>query len=476
MKTQAELAEILETLEAAAYRKQYRRFDFFQPYDKQRQFFAYGATKRERLLTAGNQQGKTEAGGFEVACHLTGEYPSWWAGRRWDRPTRGWIAGESSLAVRDTQQKKLCGEPGVATLFGTGLIPKDAFTDKPSLGRGVTDAFDTIQVRHKSGGTSIARFKSYEQGRTKFQGETLDWVWNDEECDITIYSEELARITATGGMVFTTFTSMQGETALVLRFQDQSSDRAVVQMGLKDAKHIPESQHEQIIAGFMPYEREARVWGGIMRGEGRVFTMPDEALTEEPLTYIPAYWPRLWGIDPGIGHPFGAVLIIWDRDNDVIHVHHTVRIIDGLPINHWEAMRPIGAGVPVAWPKDAGDREKGSGEPLADQYRRLGAVMLHKHAMFEDGSVSTEAGIREMDERMRTGRFKVAAHLGDWFAEYRNYHRKGGQIVKIRDDLMSATRFAVVMKRYARCVALGAHRSRVVGDTIATGVDFDVFA
>ena len=27
----------------------------------------------------------------------------------------------------------------------------------------------------------MARFKSYEQGRVKFQGETLDWLWFDEE-------------------------------------------------------------------------------------------------------------------------------------------------------------------------------------------------------------------------------------------------------------------------------------------------------
>jgi hypothetical protein len=82
------------------------------PYPKQREFFDAGRTKRERLLIAGNQNGKTHAGGFEAALHLTGDYPDWWQGRRFEKPTRGWIAGETSLAVRDIQQKKLCGEPG----------------------------------------------------------------------------------------------------------------------------------------------------------------------------------------------------------------------------------------------------------------------------------------------------------------------------------------------------------------------------
>jgi hypothetical protein len=97
----------------SAEQKQFNRLAYFDAYPKQREFFELGATKRERLLMAGNQLGKTEAGAFEAACHLTGRYPSWWKGRRWDRPVRCWFAGETSTAVRDTQQKKLCGEPGV---------------------------------------------------------------------------------------------------------------------------------------------------------------------------------------------------------------------------------------------------------------------------------------------------------------------------------------------------------------------------
>ncbi len=55
----------------------------------------------------------------------------------------------------------------------------------------------------------------------------------------------------------------------------------------------------------------------------------------------------------------------------------------------------------------------------------------------------------EMLERMESGRFKVFAHLGDWFQEFKLYHRKDGKVVKKLDDLMSATRYAVMMKRKA---------------------------
>lgn len=476
-RTDAELLAIAEGLEAAVERRQFGgQILFFQPYAKQREFFDQGATKRERLLIAGNQNGKTHAGGFEAALHLTGEYPEWWRGRRFDKPTKGWIAGETSLAVRDIQQKKLCGEPGVEAAFGTGMIPKAAFADRPSLARGVTDAYDTIQVRHKSGGISVGRFKSYEQGRAKFQGETLDWLWFDEEPPEDVYAEGLTRTVATGGMSYMTFTPLKGRSAVVLRFLDEPSpDRGVVSMTIDDALHIPAERRAQIIAAYLPHEREARARGVPILGSGRIFITPEEAIVEPPIEYIPAHWLKLWGIDIGIGHPFAAVLILWDRDNDVVHVHHAIRMADALPMVHARAMKQIGAGVPVAWPKDAGDREKGSGEPVSKLYKAEQLLMLPQQATWPDGSVSTEAGIMEWDERERTGRLKVAAHLSEWFEERRFYHRKDGLIVKIKDDLMSATRIALMMKRFGRAVQLGSHAARRMVPGVTPGTDFDLF-
>jgi phage terminase large subunit-like protein len=478
VKSEAELRDILEVLEAAAYRKRYGgQILFFEPYVKQREFFDMGATRRERLLIAGNQNGKTHAGGYEAALHLTGEYPEWWRGRRFERPTKGWVAGETSVAVRDIQQRKLCGEPGVEMAFGAGMIPKDAFVDKPSLARGVTDAYDTIQIRHRSGGISIARFKSYEQGRPKFQGESLDWIWFDEEPPEDIYSEGLTRTAATGGMAFVTFTPLKGRSSVVIRFLDEPSpDRGVVMMTIDDALHIPPAERARIIAGYLPHEREARARGVPMLGSGRIFLTPEEGIREPPIEFVPAYWVKLWGIDIGIGHPFAAVLILWDKDADVVHVHHAIRMADALPIIHAAAMKPIGAAVPVAWPKDVGDREKGSGEPIAKLYKAQQLLMLPEQATWPDGSVSTEAGIKEWDERETTGRLKVAAHLSDWLEERRFYHRKDGQIVKIKDDLMSATRVALMMKRFAKPVQLGGRRMpRDAQGSIAAGTDFDLF-
>ena len=392
MADNAALRELMETLEAASDRQRYRKIEFWKPYPKQKKFIELGKTKRERLLMAGNQNGKSDTGGFETAKHLTGRYGDDWVGRRWDRPVRAWADGETGLLVRDVQQKKLCGPPGVEADFGTGFIPKEDFVDK-SLARGVTDAFDTIQVKHYRSdctcdGTSTLTFKSYEQGRTKHQGEPIDFDWCDEEPPEDVYSEIVTRTTATGGMVFTTFTPLQGMSNVVRKFlQEVSATRAVVTMTIEDAEHIPADKRAEIIEAWPAHERDARARGIPMMGSGRIFPYPHEMLMEPPLTHIPPYWTKLWGVDFGVGHPFGAALILWDKDNDVIHLHHTIRIAGALPLQHAYPMKMIGRNVPVAWPQDGTLRSKdGTGETLAASYRKQGGlIMLPDHATWPDG-------------------------------------------------------------------------------------------
>jgi hypothetical protein len=78
--------------------------------------------------------------------------------------------------------------------------------------------------------------------------------------------------------------------------------------------------------------------------------------------------------------------------------------------------------------------------------------VLHEYAHYLEGetkSVSVEAGLMDMLQRMQSGRFKVFKHLNDWFEEFRLYHRRHGKVVKEGDDLMAATRYAIMMLRFA---------------------------
>jgi phage terminase large subunit-like protein len=413
-------------------------------------------------LMAGNRVGKTFCGAAEMACHLTGRYPEWWEGRRFARPIKAWAGNDTSLNTRDIVQSKLCGPYGVEALQGSGAIPKDAVNwhKDVSMARGVSDAYDTVLVRHAGGQQSILTFKSYEQGRKKWQGEAVDVIWYDEEPPTEIYSEGTARLAPTvageeRGIEYLTFTPLEGKTEVVRMFlEEDSPDRGVVYMGLDDAEHISPEERERTIRSYRPHEREARTKGTPLMGSGRVFQAPEDVIREEAMAQLPRHWPKLWSIDFGggeeTGHPFAAVLEAWDRDADAIHVIHAFRTKDGRPMDHAKAMKPWGADIPVAWPRDGKNREIGSGLPLSKYYRDEGLMMLPDHATFPDGSVSTEAGVQEMDDRMTTGRYKVAAHLGDWFEEYRNYYRKDGKIIKIRDDIMSASRIGVMAKRFAR--------------------------
>lgn len=166
---------------------------------------------------AGNQLGKTLSGGAEAAMHLTGRYPDWWRGRRWDRPVRAWAGSETNEVTRDGVQRYLIGEPKDERQWGTGMVPK-ACLAATTRRQGVPHALDGALVRHVSGGNSMLGFKSYDQGRTKWQGETLDFVWFDEEPDSEIYYEGLTRTNATGGMVYLTFTPLKGMSEVVDTF------------------------------------------------------------------------------------------------------------------------------------------------------------------------------------------------------------------------------------------------------------------
>jgi len=224
--------------------------------------------------------------------------------------------------------------------------------------------------------------------------------------------------------------------------------RHITRMTIDDAEHYTAEQRAAILASYPEHERDARTKGLPQFGSGLVFPVHDEAIACAPCA-IPAHWYRIVGLDFGYDHPFAAVSLAWDKDADVIYVTAEYAERQQTPITHAGAIRPWGEWIPCAWPHDGLQHDKGSGEELAAQYRRQGLNVLPEHATHEEGGYGVEAGISELLDRMKTGRFKVFSTLSGWFAEKRGYHRKNGMIVKERDDLLSATRVAVMMRRFA---------------------------
>ena len=441
------MEEYVKVLEEIRYRKSVNKLKLYAPYTKQRDFHAAGLTKRERLLRAGNQMGKSFCSGAEAAYHATGLYPDWWQGRRFTTRTRGWVGGPSGELTRDGMQRILMGAPDE---WGTGWIPKANIVDI-SRATGVRDLIDTVTVKHVSGTTSRIKFKSYDQGRLRWQAETLDWVVYDEEPPEDIYTEGLSRTNATGGLVWLAFTPLLGMTGTVRRFlTEESPDRSDTNMTIEDAEHIPEADRVKIIASYAPHERDARTRGIPILGSGRIFPVSDDSLMV-PSFPIPAHWPQIGAIDFGWDHPTAAVKLAWDRDADVVYVTQCHKMREATPVMHAITLKPWGSELPWAWPHDGLQHDKGSGDQLAELYRRQGMKMLPERAQYEgERGSGVEAGLMDMLDRMQTDRWKVFSHLSEWFDELRLYHRKDGRVVKQHDDAMSASRYGLMMLRFAK--------------------------
>jgi phage terminase large subunit-like protein len=185
-----------------------------------------GSPHRERLALCANRVGKSEGmGGYETALHLTGRYPKWWVGRRFERPVEFWAAGKTNEGTRDIVQKILLGETvwrGARKIVdGTGLIPAEDLGET-TWKRGI-NLIDKIRIRHRSGGWSELGLKSYEQGRGSFEGTAKHGIWFDEEPSLEVYVEALVRTMTLNGVVLLTFTPMEGMSQVVMEFLPDGS-------------------------------------------------------------------------------------------------------------------------------------------------------------------------------------------------------------------------------------------------------------
>jgi Terminase RNaseH-like domain len=265
-------------------------------------------------------------------------------------------------------------------------------------------------------------------------------------------------------MLLIGFTPLRGMSQISIRYrQEFSADRTYVQFGIDDVPaggHIKPGDRARILAGYPEHEREARARGEPMLGEGKVYKTPEADIIEDvdPLTF-PTYWKWGYGMDIGIDHPWACVLMAWDTDQDVIHLVAELRVSGQTPGQHFALMRALEQRIfnrhmdfPVAWPADAGTRDRGSGEPVKNLYKQYGLRMMAETATHANmkgvAANSLEGGIQEIDLRERNGKWKVARSCICYLEERRLYHRKDGEITRLRDDALSAGRYGMMMRRF----------------------------
>jgi hypothetical protein len=128
---------------------------------------------------------------------------------------------------------------------------------------------------------------------------------------------------------------------------------------------------------------------------------------------IPGYARWIVGIDFGFGHPFAAVLIAWTHDIGQIWVIDSFRMERSSALYHTQRIHSMTRGlrIPVAWPHDGQASDKGSGLPLAGQYKSFGTNLLAGHAV-NDGTKTNavEPALEEMRELMFGGKLTIAGH------------------------------------------------------------------
>jgi phage terminase large subunit-like protein len=452
--SEAEEIELLTLLEAeAAYQRTHRLQALFPAtgrfarthYPKHLAFFAAGADHRERLFISANRIGKTRAACYELALHLTGQYPAWWTGKRFTHPIRAWAAGTTSKKVKEILQEELFGPVGQ---WGTGVLPQDSFVRPPTkAASSVADLIDSALIRHTSGGHSVLTLKYYEQGREAFEGTFQDVILEDEEPPLTVHTECVMRTmdtTGTGqgnGLVLTTFTPLEGLSDTVLHFLPDGQIPEQPSQGTKwignatwdDVPHLDAATKAAMLAAIPAYQRDARTRGIPVLGAGVIYPVEESAYLVDPFE-LPKHWKRAYALDVGWNRT-AALWGAYDAEADTWYLYHEHYRGEAEPSVHAAACKAPGAWIPGVIDPAARGRSQTDGTILLETYQQLG---LHLSVALN----AVEAGIYAVLERLTQGRLKVFTTLSNWRKEARLYRRdEKGRIVKTDDHLCDCTRY-----------------------------------
>lgn len=450
-----EKIELCLLLEEKAKREREKAwwYDYVAMYPWQRQFNKASAEYHACMLMAANQVGKSRTGCLLDTAHLTGNYPDDWSGHKFSKPITAWILGYSGEKTRDLLQHKIFGRLTGMKLEG-GYIKADDIIDYKAM-PGTSGAVREVRLKHKSGGISVCQFWSYSQGQHALMGDVVDWFHIDEEPkDKNIYPQVLTRTIngdqGKGGRGILTFTPENGRTELVVQFMDKPGISDYLQRATwNDAPHLSDETKTRLLSQYPAWQRDMRSRGEPLLGAGLIYDMDDEKIKCQPFE-CPDHWFVINGMDFGWDHPQAHIQLWWDKDEDIVYLTHAWKSSRKKPYEAWQQVRSWAKGVPTAWPSDGLQHEKSTGEEQAEGYRQEGWTMLGTHAQWQNGGNSVELGLVEIYRALDDGKLRVFSHLSDFFAEKLNYHREeNGHIVKVGDDVLDATRYAWMMRRFA---------------------------
>ena len=278
--------------------------------------------KRNRWVFGGNRSGKTECGAVECVWMLRGIHPY----KQNKDNVCGWAVSLSKQVQRDVAQSKILHY--LKPEWIVDIVMDSGSKDYPDNG-----IIDYILIKNVFGGISKLGFKSCDQGREKFQGTSLDFVWFDEEPPYEIYSECKMRVIDRRGEIFGTMTPLKGLTWVydeIYLNEKNNSEVWCIQIEWNDNPFLDKNEIENLRSTMSEEELESRCFGKFLTHGGLVYPEFDPSIhIIEPFD-VPKEWFDNISIDPGLNNPLSAHWYAVDYDNNIY-------VID----EHYEAKKDV---------------------------------------------------------------------------------------------------------------------------------------
>ncbi len=291
-------------------RKQFSKIDEYNTGDKihYKQVEFHKCDKKNRWVFGGNRSGKTECGAVETVWYARGIHPY-----KSNKPRDGWVVSLSQQVQRDVAQSKILSYLKPEWIEDITMISGK----KGSASQGV---IDTIFVKNVFGSISKIGFKSCDQGREKFQGTSLDYVWFDEEPPEDIYIESKMRVIDKCGEIFGTMTPLKGLTWVYDKiYLNEAKDEDIwyTQMSWEDNPYLNPNEIKKLSSTMSEEELNSRKYGNFMSGMGMVYSEFDITKNVIEPFDVPKSWYDKISIDPGLKNPLSAHWYACDFDGNI---------------------------------------------------------------------------------------------------------------------------------------------------------------
>ena len=438
---------------------------YFRPFKHQHKFFETGSSERRGILAA-NRIGKTVSTCFETAMHLTGIYPDWWTGFRYNGAITAMVAGEGWSQVALVLQNELLGTQDVKITenLGTGAIPRDCIIADTMRNDGANCI--GVEIRHVSGSNSYLLFANYTQEVRQLQGFKLNLAVFDEQPPDDFFSEIVTRTATTQGKVLCSFTPLKGLNGLVSKFWNKEQGYEYIRVAWDDVPEMDpwgqpfllKETRRQLERDYLPHEREARMAGKPVLGKGAVFQLsnwPTYKTGEIDFTRMPRI-QRVIALDLGLVNDKTVIsLMYWEPHEKIAYLHRQI-VVQGIEeavptqyINH--LLRPEVFGTPIILPADASTsgRYTMSSSSIRELFEQYGLNVYEKAIMNPPDSQGRTTnhksyGINQMRQMLEVGSLMVNENCTQFLSEAGNYYVDEKGRFSDPDDCIDSARYALL--------------------------------